>query len=90
MISHSALAHEPDTCVVEYWSVDHSILSGKVIDRKMPIPIPIYMDLRVAPVVGLVGGTDEDFHVVLADIEEHMTGAVTEVDVTEGTAPITK
>ena len=42
------------------------------------------MDLQVATAVGLVGGTDEDFHVLLADIEEQMTGAVTEVDVSEG------
>ena len=69
---------------MEYRSVDHSNLPGKLIDRKIPISIPIYMDLRVAPVVGLVGGTDEDFHVLLADIEKQMTGAVTEVDVTEG------
>ena len=38
----------------------------------------------MAPAVGLVGGTDEDYHKVLADIEEQMTDAVTAVDVFEG------
>ena len=64
--------------------MEPSRLSGKLVDRKVPVVIPVYMDIQVATAVGLVGGTDEDFHVLLDDIEEQMTEAVTEVDVTEG------
>ena len=63
---------------------ERSRSSGKLIDRKIPVAIPVYMTLQVAPVVSLVGGTEEDFRKVLADIEEQMTDAVTDVDVSNG------
>ena len=37
------------------------------------------MTLQVAPSVGLVGGTEDDYRKVLADIEEQMKDGVTEV-----------
>ena len=39
----------------------------------------MYMTLQVAPSVGLVEGTEEDYHKVLADIEEQMKDGITEV-----------
>ena len=82
---YMALTNKPTMSIANDLSEEHSRLSGKLVDRKIPVVIPVYMDLQVATAVGLVGGTDEDFNVLLADIEEQMKGAVTEVDVTEGT-----
>ena len=50
----------------------------------MPWPIPVYMNMEVAPAVGLVGGTKEDFLKMLADIDDQMANAVTDVNVFDG------
>ena len=50
----------------------------------MPVPIPVYMTIELAIAVGLVGGTDDDYCKVLADIEAQMRGGKTEIDDTDG------
>ena len=42
------------------------------------------MTIQLAPAVGLVGGTEEDFRKVLADIEEQMIDGTTQVDDCDG------
>ena len=62
----------------------HLIFSGQVYCSKLPRPIPVYMTLQVAPAVGVIGGTEEDFRKILADIEEQMIGGTTEVEDYDG------
>ena len=42
------------------------------------------MNMDVAPAVGLVGGTREDFRKALADLDDQMEDASTDVDVCDG------
>ncbi|KAI0238626.1 hypothetical protein LSAT2_010648 [Lamellibrachia satsuma] len=64
----------------ERYLVGHSVWHGQVYCSKLPRPIPVYMTLQVAPAVGVIGGTEEDFRKILADIEEQMIGGTTEVE----------
>ena len=58
--------------------------AGKVYSPVMPLPIPVYMTIQLAPAVGIVGGTTDDFRKVLADIEEQMTDGITQVEDYDG------